>query len=208
MSGDLRRPRLERALGISKTTGLIEVLQEGMDPRGAVHHTRVPNLLVVSAGVAPIKEDPANLLQSPRMAEMLAGCRTADYVIVDGPPVLEVSDAILLAQMSEGILFVVDGKTTDAGVVALARDQLAPTGTPIVGAVMIRPEMAMPPYRATAAPHRSDGPTREVVAQPPVHVVAQPPVHIASIERSNGTPRQGETDPDATGTREAMSSPD
>ena len=147
VSADLRRPQLDRAFGLERAAGLAEVLQEEVEPLEAIYETRVPNLLVVPSGVSPTNADPANLLQSERMSEMLATCRSADYVILDSPPILEVSDATVLAQISDAILFVADGKRTDGVAVSFARQHLESTRTPIIGAVMIRAEIAFSDLR-------------------------------------------------------------
>jgi receptor protein-tyrosine kinase len=117
LEGDLRQPRIFEDMHVSAAVGLTTVLSGKMPLEDVVQDAGVPNLSVLTCGPQP--KNAADLLQSRRMADVLARARdTYDIVVIDTPPLLPVADATLLAAQSDGTLLVVrHGKTT--------RDQLS-----------------------------------------------------------------------------------
>lgn len=135
LGSDLRKPRLHRLFGLGDDAGLTDVLIEDMPvPVVAQQVTGIPTLRVISSG--PIPSNPAELLGSDRMAEIIAGLReVADFVIVDTAPVLAVADALAFAPRCDGVLLVADaGETTRTGI-RIAREQIEKVGGDIVGGV-------------------------------------------------------------------------
>ncbi|MEO8293043.1 MAG: polysaccharide biosynthesis tyrosine autokinase, partial [Actinomycetota bacterium] len=111
ISADMRRPRLHQLFGLSNGRGLSSVLSGDLTLPDCVFATELPNLLVCPAG--PVPPDPAEMLQSDRMRELLVTLRqTADFVILDCPPVLTVADPLGLASMADAGLFVIDSTGT------------------------------------------------------------------------------------------------
>src|SRR5207237_1222462 len=97
IDADLRRPSVHRAFGVSNEDGLSKYLARQSTLEEVTHPTEVPNLAVVPAG--PIPPNPAELVGSARMRDLLAELREKyDFVIVDSPPTLPVTDAVLLAR--------------------------------------------------------------------------------------------------------------
>jgi polysaccharide biosynthesis transport protein len=132
---DLRHPSCHRALAIENTTGLSNFLagQTGLD--GIVHVLETPKLWFIPAGPTP--PNPAELVGSNRMRELVDLAREEfDFVILDSPPVTPVSDALVLARASDGVVLVVKGQDTPRDVVRRARDQLALTGAHLLGTVV------------------------------------------------------------------------
>jgi Mrp family chromosome partitioning ATPase len=77
------------------------------------------------------------MLQSEAMGEVVDGLReVADFVILDTAPVLLVADALALAPLVDGVLFVADSETTSKAAVVHARDQLDQVGASVIGAVL------------------------------------------------------------------------
>src|SRR5262249_23458394 len=75
-----------------------------------IQQSTIPNLFVVLAG--PIPPNPPELIGSPRMGKVLELLRRHfDYVIVDGPPVTPLTDALVIAPQLNGVVLVVDGHT-------------------------------------------------------------------------------------------------
>jgi capsular exopolysaccharide synthesis family protein len=119
VEGDLRRPRLDEALGAPVTgTGLTSVLVGSSDLDAAVVTVPLPDdegeVAVLPSG--PLPPNPSELLSSMQMStllEQLAG--TYDFVLVDSPPLLLVSDALELARIVDGVVLVVrrNHATTD-----------------------------------------------------------------------------------------------
>ncbi len=135
MSCDLRRPRLHRFYSVSNENGLSTVLSGQDDLAKAVRRPDVENLLVLPSG--PVPPNPAELLASNTMARLLEELRAnADFVIIDTPPLLAVSDALVLAPKSDGTLFVADAGTTTRSAIRHARQQLDQVGARVVGAVL------------------------------------------------------------------------
>src|SRR5439155_23764939 len=90
---------------------------------------------VLASGPVPAR--PAELLQSEQMGELLAELRdVADFVIIDTAPVLLVADALALAPLVDGVLFVADAEGTSRGAVAHARESLEQVGAPLLGSVL------------------------------------------------------------------------
>ena len=107
---DMRRPTLAEKLNIRKKPGLSNFLTGQSDLDSLIQPCGIKNeehaFFVITAGQNP--PNPIELLSSERMAKVLTGLRTiCDYVILDLPPVGEVSDALAVAKVTDGILLVV-----------------------------------------------------------------------------------------------------
>ena len=117
VDGDMRRPQVATLLSLEARVGLTNVLVGSASQEEVVQHHSPSGLDVLAAG--PIPPNPAELLQSKAMRDLLAKLRN-DYevIVIDGPPLLPVTDAALLASETDGAVLVVrHGKTT--------KDQLA-----------------------------------------------------------------------------------
>ncbi len=107
---DLRRPTAAEKLSLNKTPGLSEFLTGSMDINDLFQRyssNQNDNLFyVITAGSCP--PNPVELLSSPKMAGLLKSLRGLfDYIIMDMPPIGEVSDALVAAKMADGVLLVV-----------------------------------------------------------------------------------------------------
>jgi capsular exopolysaccharide synthesis family protein len=139
IDGDMRRPCLHRMLGLSNDVGLSQVLSGQAQIEEALQPTDDSNLVVMSAGQVP--PNPAELLSSPRLRQMFASvikARAFDWVIIDTPPVLAVTDAVILAPLVSGLVFVTAADMTRRAHVERAI-QILKTGAPnVVGVVLNR----------------------------------------------------------------------
>ncbi|MFP3939035.1 MAG: GumC family protein [Thermoanaerobaculia bacterium] len=137
VDGDLRKPRLHEVFQVSNRKGLVNVLAGGEDPSSALVQTDVPHLHLIPAG--PMPPNPSELLSSERMEELLHRARSRfDFVIVDTPPVLAVTDATVIGAQSDGVVLCLRaGKVlrTDA---RTCRDRLLMADVKILGAVLNR----------------------------------------------------------------------
>jgi non-specific protein-tyrosine kinase len=135
LSSDLRKPRLHRFFDLQNETGLSSVLAGEKQPWEAILDPGVENLRVLLSG--PVPSRPAELLQSEQMGEVLIGLReVADFVIMDTAPILLVADALALAPLVDGVLFVADSERTSRSAVAHAREQLEQVGATVIGSVL------------------------------------------------------------------------
>lgn len=106
IDADLRRPQLSDNFGLESERGLSNILNGDATPESVVVETPIDNLSVLPSG--PIPKSPAEALSLPQMSELLQWARTRyDYVIVDTPPLLIVTDASILASMVDGVLLTI-----------------------------------------------------------------------------------------------------
>lgn len=105
IEGDLRRPKLLEYMGLEGSVGLTTVLI-GEAELADVLQPIAPN--VTGLGTGPIPPNPSELLGSPAMAALLATLREQfDYVIIDAPPLLPVTDAAVASTLADGVVLVV-----------------------------------------------------------------------------------------------------
>lgn len=136
VGADMRRPRVEDMVGVQLTPGLTSVLiGEVALPQAIRGVDGQPNLSVLPAGHPP--PNPSELLsgeRAQRLVEVLA--QTYDLVILDSPPVLPVSDALVLARMSDSTLLVASANRTSRRALDRCVELLDQVGAPLMGAVL------------------------------------------------------------------------
>jgi len=135
VDADLRRPTLHKTLGIDNTIGLSHLLTDQATPRDAIRMASMPNLWVMTAGQVP--PNPSELLASDRMKTLLDPMHGwFDWVIVDTPPVLAVTDAVILAPLAAGVAFVIRSEMTPRRHVRRALETLM-TGQPKLHGIVL-----------------------------------------------------------------------
>jgi len=123
VDADLRRPRQHRLFKIKNTFGLTTYLTDSVPIKDVVKSTEIPNLFVVNAG--PVPPNPAELLGSEKMARFIRMMgEESDFVLFDLPPMLEISDALVLGAKVDGIVLVVWGDKTSREALKKAREKL------------------------------------------------------------------------------------
>src|SRR5262249_28722871 len=106
VDADFRRPRQHHIFGLAGRVGLATVMAGDAELSTAIPATPVPNLDVLPCGARPT--NPAELLTLPRFAELLGELRGRyDFVIVDTPPLLAVSDPSVVAPRVDGVLLTI-----------------------------------------------------------------------------------------------------
>jgi capsular exopolysaccharide synthesis family protein len=112
IDADMRRPSLHKAIRLPNDRGLSELLSGKARMREVVQRCGDPNLLVISAGHTP--PNPSELLASDRMRAFLQQLATGpfDWVVVDTPPVLAVTDAVIVSPLVHSVCFVVGADMT------------------------------------------------------------------------------------------------
>jgi succinoglycan biosynthesis transport protein ExoP len=112
IDADMRRPSVHKALRMTNDRGLSQLLAGQARMREVVQRTHDPNLLTITAGRTPA--NPSELLASDRMRALLTGLETGpfDWIIIDTPPVLAVTDAVILAPLVHAVTFVIGAEMT------------------------------------------------------------------------------------------------
>ncbi|MEE9199793.1 MAG: polysaccharide biosynthesis tyrosine autokinase [Dehalococcoidia bacterium] len=134
VDSDLRRPALHRMFDIENQKGLTNLLLGNATLEEVMAPTAVDGLQVIPSG--PLPPDATVVLRSPRMKEAVAQFQdAADMVILDSPPLLVVTDPMLLAAMVSGVLLVVDpGTSRDA--VRQAAESLRQANPPLIASML------------------------------------------------------------------------
>ncbi|MBX3052404.1 MAG: CpsD/CapB family tyrosine-protein kinase [Caldilineaceae bacterium] len=137
VDGDLRRPRQHEIFGAVNSRGLTDWLRESGVP--GLLETDVANLRLLPSG--PLPPNPVALLSGNRLAELLTQLSAdADYILVDAPPVLAVTDAALWAGKVDGVLLAVHAGRTSREHAQRAKTVLEKVQARIVGAVLLDAE--------------------------------------------------------------------
>lgn len=136
VSADLRRPSIESYFRVPRVPGLADwLLTRGSEVSRYVHDPRFPNLRVVPSG-KPVG-NPAELLGSSRLVNCIRELEdNCDLVIVDSPPVLAVSDSLVLAAEVDAVLLVVHGSSTTRSAIVHSRELLDRVGANVVGSLL------------------------------------------------------------------------
>jgi len=136
MDADLRRPGIAESLDVADGEGLAGFLTGAYGIEAALRQfSPVPTLWVLPAGPKP--PNPAQLLSSSAMESLLKELRQRfKFMVIDSPPVLPVTDAMILSTFVDGVAFVVESGVTARGAVARARRVLENAGARILGLVL------------------------------------------------------------------------
>ena len=141
VDADLRKPRLHQVFKVSNQTGLVSHLTSTVESDEIVHATTIPNLWITPSG--PIAPNPSELLSSDRMFDWLRAVRTRfEYIIVDTPPALAVTDATIVGVIADGVVLTLRSGKVTREEARLCRDRLRQADVRILGAVLNR-------YRST-----------------------------------------------------------
>lgn len=139
VGADLRKPTLHRHFGLSNDVGLTSVLTGNVRWQDALQDTGFQGVRVLAAG--PIPPNPAELLGTERMRELIGELRdAADMVIFDTPPVLNVTDAGVLAQRVDGVIYVISAGVTPRDIARAGKQRLEQVGARLLGTVVNRVE--------------------------------------------------------------------
>jgi len=137
VDADLRRPRAHHLLGMSDRPGLAELLLGKIRLEPETWTTDIPNLYFLPAGVLDCP--PAELLGSERMRQLLEQLsKYFDVIVIDSPPVLAVTDPVLLAQQCNATLMVVAAGRTDLKALEIARQTLEAVNVTLAGVIFNR----------------------------------------------------------------------
>lgn len=141
---DLRKPKLGRLLNLSAPAGLSNVLMEPELLEKALIQSFGGVDIILAGDIPP---NPSELLASARMEKLLGQMKERyEYIIVDTPPINMVTDAMVLAPQSDGVLFVVRANQSDRNSVGYAIDQLDYAQVKVLGFVLNGVELEKSSY--------------------------------------------------------------
>jgi len=137
IDADLRRPRLHTMFDRKRTPGLSDVLLARRGAAEVLRPAATPGLVVVTSGIPTAEASELLSLQSFR--SFIESLRSDfDWIVVDSPPVMAVTDAAVLAREASAVLFVTSAERTSLEAVEAALKVLDDAGARVVGAVLNR----------------------------------------------------------------------
>jgi capsular exopolysaccharide synthesis family protein len=132
---DLRKPSTHKVFGINHTRGLSTYLSRDIEVDGLILKLQIPNLSLLPCG--PIPPNPAELISSDRMKNLLEMlCEQYDHILIDSPPLIHVTDPVILSSLVDGVILVVHGGKSSRAVAQRARQELTTVGAKVFGVVL------------------------------------------------------------------------
>jgi len=146
IDGDLRRPNIHHRFGLNGKIGLTTVLTGATKLEETVQSVpEIPNLYILPSG--PVPPFPTEMLSSGAMEAILKRCEEIyDYIVIDSPPILSVTDGVILARQADAVVLVVRHGKSSKHVVRRARDILLRAGAGITGIVLNAVDLNSPEY--------------------------------------------------------------
>jgi len=142
---DLHRPSVHRSYGLPMQGGVTECLQGAGDFASLAKKTRLANLDVLTSG--RMVRHPSSLFDPPQVRTFLESLSARyDMVVIDSPPLLPVSDSMVLSTLVAAVLFVVMAGKTPREVVARGREILRDVNAPLAGVVLNNSKGVLPYY--------------------------------------------------------------
>jgi capsular exopolysaccharide synthesis family protein len=148
IDADLRKPGIGRllSLGNGKYAGLSSYLA-GVSSLDlvTVQHPAIPNLSAIPTG--PLPPNPADLLSSQKLSEAIAELRTKfKFIVIDSPPIMAATDAVILSVKADGVLLVVRSGETPKEAFTRTRDLLLSVKCHLLGVVLNAVDSTAPDY--------------------------------------------------------------
>jgi succinoglycan biosynthesis transport protein ExoP len=146
IDADLRRPSIHKTLGMGPRSGLSNVLTGSATLQQTITRSPVlPNLSVLPAGTPP--PNPAELLASPNMRDVLEELRGQyDHIVIDTPPTLSVTDAVVLSPRADAIVLVIRSGHTTKQALRRSRDILMQVNAKVSGVLLNAVDLSSPDY--------------------------------------------------------------
>ncbi len=135
---DLRKPRVHKLFRLSNEEGIVNVITSNKDIDDVIHHSDdLENLDIITSG--PIPPMPSELLGSKKFEEILEKLKeTYDYIFMDSPPVLSVTDSTVLAAKVDGTILVISFGDTTVDAAQTAKKSLERVGAKMLGVVLTK----------------------------------------------------------------------
>lgn len=135
IDADLRKPSTHKGFGVRRGRGLSTCLKDGLGTEGMIQKLSIPNLSLLPCG--PIPPNPAELISSERMKGLLKQlAERYNHILIDSPPLMYVTDPVILSTLVDGVILVVHGGKSTRDVVCQSRTMLTTVGAKIFGVVL------------------------------------------------------------------------
>ena len=135
IDADMHRSRVANSFGVDNTIGLSSFLAGTSTLEASIKHTFIPNLFLLPSGPTP--PNPAELLTSTKSRNLLEELKTKfDRIIIDSPPILTVTDAAILANMTDGVVYVIRGSFRNIEVILKSRQRLNEVKARVIGVIL------------------------------------------------------------------------
>lgn len=134
VDSDLRKPKLHRIFKSKNAGGLSGYLTGKLGLKEVIQKTSIKNFWILPSG--PVPPNPTELLNSKMMKELIKEVKDGfDFVLLDTPPVLAVTDGLILSSLSEGTILVINGDKLTRKALVRATDELKRVNANIIGVV-------------------------------------------------------------------------
>jgi succinoglycan biosynthesis transport protein ExoP len=146
VDADLRRPSIHKTLGMGPRSGLSNVLTGSATMQQTITTSPIlPNLFIMPAGTPP--PNPAELLASSNMRDLIAELRELyDHIVIDTPPTLSVTDAVVLSPRADATILVIRSGQTTKQALRRARDILMQVNAHVAGILLNAVDLTSPDY--------------------------------------------------------------
>lgn len=145
VDADMRRSRISKYLGFESDAGLSDLITNGTNVDQALVNIGISNLTILPAGKTP--HNPAEILGSTKMGNLIAALKTKyDYIIIDSPPIVPVTDAGVIGSQTDGILMVIQANRTQKGVVEHGKNLLTQAHAKLLGYILTNIQYHIPEY--------------------------------------------------------------
>ena len=135
VDSDLRRPVQHKMVGLANRTGMVNVLTDELKIEDVIQETGVPNLWMMTSG--RLRRGSLGIMNNARLRAMLDLLKEKyDYVLLDSPPILGVTDAAILASEADGVLLVVQYRKYPKIISLRAKRMIENAGGRLMGAVL------------------------------------------------------------------------
>jgi capsular exopolysaccharide synthesis family protein len=145
VDADLRKGRCHKLVNVPNQNGLVNVLTGQIGLRSSIRETAVRNFFVLPRGALP--PNPADLLMSHKMHEVMDELRRSfDFVLIDSPPAIAVSDAAVVSALCDGVLLVFHAQKTSAHAARQAVERFDSIGAATLGVILNGVDIRNPDY--------------------------------------------------------------
>jgi len=146
VDADLRRPSIHKTLGMGPRSGLSNVLTGSATLQQTITTSPIlPNLFIMPAGTPP--PNPAELLASSNMRDLIVELRELyDHIVIDTPPTLSVTDAVVLSPRADATILVIRSGQTTKQALRRARDILTQVNAHVAGVLLNAVDLTSPDY--------------------------------------------------------------